>query len=131
MVEATVSDRAISGLGSSLRGRIIRPADGDYDQARRVWNGMIDRRPALIVRPAAAADVVAAVNFARDESSLEARRSSRIPPGRGAWARLCNAWRAATRPPTSERGRFPRSLRGVASLPVSRVRLSETAGDLR
>ena len=49
MVEATVSDRAISGLGSSLRGRIIRPSDGDYDEARRVWNGMIDRRPALIV----------------------------------------------------------------------------------
>src|SRR2546428_6516101 len=75
MVEATVSDRAISGLGSSLRGRIIRPADGDYDEARRVWNGMIDRRPALIVRPAVAADVVAAVNFARDKGLIVLVRS--------------------------------------------------------
>src|SRR6266581_3324316 len=68
MVEATVSDRAISGLGSSLRGRIIRPADGDYDEARRVWNGMIDRRPV-------AADVVAAVNFARDNALIVSVRS--------------------------------------------------------
>src|SRR5439155_2558118 len=75
MVEATVSDRAISGLGSSLRGRIIRPADGDYDEARRVWNGMIDRRPTLIVRPTVAADVVAAVNFARDNALLVSVRS--------------------------------------------------------
>ena len=75
MVEATVSDSAISGLGSSLRGRIIRPADGDYDEARRVWNGMIDRRPALIVRPAVAADVVAAVNFARDNALIVSVRS--------------------------------------------------------
>src|SRR2546428_12332607 len=77
MVEATVSDRAISGLGSSLRGRIIRPADGDYDEARRVWNGMIDRRPALIVRPAVAADVVAAGNFARGNALLVSGRGRR------------------------------------------------------
>jgi FAD/FMN-containing dehydrogenase len=48
-------------------GRLIHPDDGDYDDARRVFNGMIDRRPALIARCAKANDVVAAVNLARSE----------------------------------------------------------------
>ncbi len=75
MVEATVSESRIAELTSGLRGRIIRPGDGDYDDARRVWNTMIDRHPALIVRPGVAADVVAAVNFARDNSLLVSVRS--------------------------------------------------------
>ncbi len=65
MVEAAISESTVAQLESGLRGRVIRLDDGDYDDARRVWNTMIDRRPALIVRPAVAADVVAAVNFAR------------------------------------------------------------------
>ena len=48
-------------------GQLIHPDDGDYDDARRVFNGMIDRRPALIARCAKANDVVAAVNLARSE----------------------------------------------------------------
>jgi FAD/FMN-containing dehydrogenase len=48
-------------------GRLIHPDDGDYDDARRVFNGMIDRRPALIARCATANDVVATVNLARSE----------------------------------------------------------------
>ena len=75
MVEATVSESRVAELESGLRGRIIRPGDGDYDEARRVWNTMIDRRPALIIRPAVAADVVAAVNFARDNALLVSLRS--------------------------------------------------------
>lgn len=51
---------------SSFDGRLIGPADGDYDQARKVYNGMIDRRPALIARCAHAGDVAKAVTFARD-----------------------------------------------------------------
>jgi len=62
-------------LSGSLRGRLIRPGDGEYDDARRVWNAMIDRRPALIVRPADAGDVVAAVNFARDYALIVSVRS--------------------------------------------------------
>ena len=53
-----------------MRGEILRPDDEGYDTARSVWNGMVDRRPALIVQPTGTADVVAAVNFARD-SELE------------------------------------------------------------
>ena len=49
-----------------FRGRLIRPGDADYDSARAVWNGAIDRRPRLIARCVGTADVVAAVRFARD-----------------------------------------------------------------
>ncbi|MBV9325018.1 MAG: FAD-dependent oxidoreductase [Chloroflexi bacterium] len=50
------------------------PGDDAYDEARKVWNGMIDRRPALIARSQTAQDVVASVNFARDEKLLIAVR---------------------------------------------------------
>src|SRR5690606_15547762 len=49
-----------------FRGRLIGPGHADYDAARTVWNGAIDRRPRLIARCIGAADVVAAVRFARD-----------------------------------------------------------------
>lgn len=52
-------------LGASLSGRLLQPGDADYDDCRRVHNGLIDRRPALIVRCRTAADVAAAVRFAR------------------------------------------------------------------
>jgi FAD/FMN-containing dehydrogenase len=54
----------IAELGSELKGRIIRPEDGLYESARRVWNGDIDRRPLLIVQVATTGDVVRAVRFA-------------------------------------------------------------------
>jgi hypothetical protein len=69
VTEATVErlpDGAVAELEAGLRGRALRPGDATYDEARRLWNGMFDRRPALIVRPAGAADVVRAVSFARD-----------------------------------------------------------------
>src|SRR5271169_2264252 len=47
---------AIAALKQSLRGALLGPADGEYDAARKVWNGMIDKRPALIARCARAAD---------------------------------------------------------------------------
>jgi FAD/FMN-containing dehydrogenase len=50
----------------TLDGRVITPGDPDYETARRVFNGLIDRRPALIARVAGTADVVSAVNYARD-----------------------------------------------------------------
>jgi len=53
---------------------VIRPADGEYDAARRIWNASIDRRPGLIVRCTGLADVIAAVNFARDHELLVAIR---------------------------------------------------------
>jgi len=54
-----------SDLAPQIRGEVIRPGDGKYDQARRVWNGMIDRRPALIARCVGVADVIAALEYAR------------------------------------------------------------------
>src|SRR3954451_1325632 len=51
-----------------FRGSLIHPDDAEYDDARKIFNGMIDRRPALIARCSATGDVVAAVNLARDQS---------------------------------------------------------------
>lgn len=56
---------AVGELEASFRGELIRPQDPAYDDSRRVWNGSIDRRPALIVRCTGVADVIAAVKFAR------------------------------------------------------------------
>lgn len=53
-------------LEGAIRGSAIVPGDADYDAARRVWNGMIDRRPALIVRCSGVQDVVAAIRHARE-----------------------------------------------------------------
>lgn len=61
----TLSDDAVAKFAAQLQGELIRPQDEGYDLARRVWNGMIDRYPALIARCAGVADVIAAVNFAR------------------------------------------------------------------
>ncbi len=59
---------------SSLHGQLILPGDADYDEARKVWNGMIDKHPALIVRCAEETDVISAVNFARTQNLLVAVR---------------------------------------------------------
>lgn len=65
---------ALHDFSTALHGRLIRPTDAEYDSARRVWNGMIDRRPALIAQCADEQDVVQAVNFARTEKLLVAVR---------------------------------------------------------
>ena len=68
--EAIIESAAVQSFADGLRGRLVQPGDGGYDEARRVWNGMIDRRPALIARCAGPADVMAAVRFARDHRLL-------------------------------------------------------------
>jgi FAD/FMN-containing dehydrogenase len=55
-----------------MRGAVLRPSDSGYDEARRVWNAMIDKHPALIARCTGAADVIAAVTFARQHNLLVA-----------------------------------------------------------
>jgi FAD/FMN-containing dehydrogenase len=61
-------------LSDGFAGEIVRPDDPDYDTARAVWNSMIDRRPALIVRPTGVDDVVAAIRHARDQGLVIAVR---------------------------------------------------------
>ena len=66
MVTASVLDvSAIEALRAGFRGQVLQPEEAGYDAARAVWNGMIDRRPAVIARCAGVADVIAAVNFAQ------------------------------------------------------------------
>ncbi|MDH3669418.1 MAG: FAD-binding oxidoreductase [Paracoccaceae bacterium] len=64
--DATASADALDALRSGLRGDALLPGTDSYDTARAVWNAMIDRHPGLIVRPRGVADVIDAVNFARD-----------------------------------------------------------------
>jgi len=58
---------ALEALSQQVRGPVLTPGDPAYDDARSIWNGLIDRRPALIVQCSGAADVVDAVNFAREQ----------------------------------------------------------------
>ena len=75
--EAVTLDEAdVSAFAASLRGDVIGPDDPGYDEARRVWNSMIDKHPALIARCAGTADVVAAVRFARAHHLLVAVRGA-------------------------------------------------------
>ena len=69
-----LEDSIILELAASLRGPIVRSEDAGYDRARAVYNGMIDKRPALIVRAADVADVMTTVNFARENDLLLAIR---------------------------------------------------------
>jgi FAD/FMN-containing dehydrogenase len=69
-----VDETSIQELREHLRGRVFLPGDEGYDDAREVFNGMIDRRPSLIVRCAGVADVIAAVDFAREAGKLVAVR---------------------------------------------------------
>src|SRR5919206_220318 len=69
-----MTDQMVSALQQSLRGRVIGPGEVDYDAARALYNGMIDKRPRLIARCVDVADVIAAVNFGRDQGLLVAIR---------------------------------------------------------
>ena len=63
-----LTDTTVAAFKSALRGEVIVPGDARYDEARKVYNGMIDRRPRLIAKCTNVADVIAAVNFGRDNS---------------------------------------------------------------
>jgi FAD/FMN-containing dehydrogenase len=68
----SLSQSDVKDLRTGLRGRLLLAGDAGYDEARRLWNGGFDRHPALIARCTGAADVVAAVNFARSHELLTA-----------------------------------------------------------
>ena len=69
-----MTDETITSLRCALRGELLTAGTPEYDAARTLWNGMIDKRPALIVRCRGAADVVTAVNFAREHELLLSAR---------------------------------------------------------
>jgi hypothetical protein len=69
-----IDDATIEDFRKTLRGQLIRPQDSDYEQARKLYNGMINKRPRLIARCTDVADVITAVNFGRDNGLLIAIR---------------------------------------------------------
>jgi FAD/FMN-containing dehydrogenase len=71
---AALGETVVERFGTGLRGELLRPDGTAYDEARKVWNGLIDKHPALIVRCAGVGDVVDSVNFARENDLLVAVR---------------------------------------------------------
>ena len=71
---AMIAEETISQLAVDLRGKLVEPHDAEYDAARRVHNGMIDKHPAAIAYCADVADVIACVNYAREHHLLVAVR---------------------------------------------------------
>src|SRR3989440_878314 len=69
-----MNEDSIAELKRSLRGTLIQPGDPDYDEARKVYNGMIHKKPRLIARCADVADVICSINFGRDNDLLVAIR---------------------------------------------------------
>jgi FAD/FMN-containing dehydrogenase len=79
-----VSPEAVAALGEVFRGELVGADDPGYDAARRVWNGNIDRRPALVARCRGVADVRHAVSFAREQGPLvSVRGGGHSAPGYG------------------------------------------------
>jgi FAD/FMN-containing dehydrogenase len=81
-VSQELDENDIQNFTMAMRGEVLRPGDADYDSVRRIWNGMFDRRPALIARCTGVADVIASVNFGRDHNlSLAVRGGGHSMPG--------------------------------------------------
>src|SRR5579859_7386131 len=79
-----MSEQTIEQLRERARGRVVVPDDPDYEEVRKVYNGMIDRHPSVVVRCVDAGDVMATVDFARDNGlDLSIRGGSHSVPGFG------------------------------------------------
>src|SRR2546427_7671913 len=70
-----LNENSIADFKANLRGQLIQPGDNDYDDARKVYNGMIHKKPRMIARCADVADVIRSVNFARENDLVLAIRS--------------------------------------------------------
>ena len=64
-VASNIGEQALQDFKNALQGQTILPGDAAYDGARQIWNGMVDKRPAVIARCANTSDVVASDEFAR------------------------------------------------------------------
>src|ERR1700720_3843676 len=79
-----MTEQTIEQFRERARGRVVLPDDPDYEEARKVYNGMIDRRPSVVVRCVDAGDVMATVDFARDNGlDLSIRGGGHSVPGFG------------------------------------------------
>src|SRR6201997_3192563 len=86
VTSASVATEAYDQLAAALRGDLIRPADPGYDEARAVYNAMIDKRPAAIARCRDVADVVTCVRFGRDHGvEIAVRGGGHSAAGLGVW----------------------------------------------
>ncbi len=72
---AILPDSVISDFAAQIRGKVVLPDDPSYDEVRKIWNAMIDRRPGMIVRCAGVSDVMQAVSLASQHDLLLAVRS--------------------------------------------------------
>src|SRR5437868_1060588 len=126
-----MSAKTVSELRDQVRGEVIAPDDADYEDARRVHNGMIDRRPAVVVRVMNAGDVMATVSYAR-EGGLEVaiRGGGHSGPGFG----TCDGgWPDAGRERRRQRGSVlgdSRAWRELRRLHVVRVPTPSRRGRL-
>jgi FAD/FMN-containing dehydrogenase len=66
-IDTRLAQAKVEDLAAAIRGELIQPEDESYEESRKVYNAMIDRYPALVVRAADVADVIATVHFAREE----------------------------------------------------------------
>ena len=73
-IDTAIDDEAVAALTAGMRGACLTPGDAGYDEARVIWNGSIDKHPAIIARCTGVADVIDAVNFARANGVLVAVR---------------------------------------------------------
>jgi FAD/FMN-containing dehydrogenase len=80
MATVTVRELDTTALAERVRGELIGPHDAGYEEARSLYNSMIDKHPALIVRCVDVADVMAAVDFARDTGTPVAVRGGAHNP---------------------------------------------------
>ena len=79
-----MNEETISSFAANMRGPVIRRGDAQYDEARKLYNGMIDKQPMLIARCADVADVITAVNFGRDNAlAIAIRGGGHNGPGLG------------------------------------------------
>jgi hypothetical protein len=78
----TLGEATLGEFAQSLRGELVRPGDSSYDEARSIWNGAHDKKPALIVRCHGVADVLSGVEFARSEGlTIAVRGGGHSIPG--------------------------------------------------
>jgi FAD/FMN-containing dehydrogenase len=80
-----LDEAAVEQFKVALRGELIQPGEPDYDEVRKVYNAMIDKRPRMIARCSDVADVISCVNFARENEVLLAVRGGGTTAGAWAW----------------------------------------------